>query len=181
MDDLDIDRELRHALQVTPSPEFVARVRIKIADAPRPSIWVGVLQPAAAVASVAVVVIAAVMWKGGAHLQPSSKEILVTMADVKVSTTNSASTTNANRTPGPTKMTPAIVAPVVRPSDVDEPGSAHTVIAEPPLPEVIIAQDDIRALHEFVNATNELRFVASFDVTPAPIPWAVPETLDSRN
>jgi hypothetical protein len=46
---------------------------------------------------------------------------------------------------------------------------------------VIIAPDDVKALHEFVTGARELRFVASFDVTPAPIPWTVPETLDNHN
>ena len=34
-----LDRELAAALSVDPSPEFVARVRARVADEPAPSSW----------------------------------------------------------------------------------------------------------------------------------------------
>lgn len=55
---IDIDRELRRALAVAPSPEFVARVRTKIADAPRPSMMPGLLKCTAVIACVGAVAIA---------------------------------------------------------------------------------------------------------------------------
>ena len=56
-----IDQEIRDALNVDPSPEFVARVRTRIASEPEPSAWWGswklatVVALAAAVVSVVVV------------------------------------------------------------------------------------------------------------------------------
>ena len=56
-----LDRELAHALAVDPSPEFVARVRARIADEPAPSTWrmprVLMAAGAAAVLILAVVVV----------------------------------------------------------------------------------------------------------------------------
>ena len=73
MDDLDFDRELQNALAITPSPEFVARVRAKIADAPPPSMFAGWLKPAAAVACVAVVAIAiGLRQQNGPDTQPGT-------------------------------------------------------------------------------------------------------------
>ena len=43
------------------------------------------------------------------------------------------------------------------------------------MPEVIVAPGDIKALQEFLTGANELRFVASFDPTPAPTPWLISE------
>ena len=39
LNDADLDRELSAAMAVDPSPEFLARVRIRIAAEPEPSIW----------------------------------------------------------------------------------------------------------------------------------------------
>lgn len=36
---IDLDRELARATQVDPSPDFTARVRARIGEAPRPSRW----------------------------------------------------------------------------------------------------------------------------------------------
>ncbi len=192
MDEVDFDRELHRALQVTPSPEFVARVRTKIAEAPRPSIWGGVLRPAAALTSIAVVAVAVGFWQGDPRLMPSSPAMQRSAADPKVnvtkavsptapaSTTTAAGKANAINTTRRTKP-PTAVAGREQSIRVDGRDRAPIMVAEPPLPEVIIAPDNIKALHEFVTGALELRFVASFDITPKPIPWTVLETLDNRN
>jgi hypothetical protein len=40
-DDAELDRELRAALRINPSPEFLARVRGRLADGPPPRRWNG--------------------------------------------------------------------------------------------------------------------------------------------
>jgi hypothetical protein len=161
MDDLDLERELHAALTVTPSPEFVARVREKIADAPAPSMLAGWLKPAGAIACAVVLAIAIGLPREEARLKPS-----------------------------PTEATepPTVVVPTFPPPRVQRFGgpavalakagrSADTRVAltsvEPPLPEVIIAPEDVEALQQFVAGTRQLRFVASFDETPASTPWVI--------
>lgn len=63
--DAALDRELDAALDVEPSPEFVARVRTRLAEIPEPSPWRGGWRLAAAGFAVPVVVavLAGVLWE----------------------------------------------------------------------------------------------------------------------
>lgn len=178
MDDLDVDRELQSALAVEPSPEFVARVRARIAEEPRPSHIAGLLKPAAVIACVVILVVA---WREDARLKPRSPEVGANhsgsvasppplTADLKVSTTKTASTTKTGGTNTggtttgvmPTFRSARAPQRTLRPAALAKAGTA----AEPPMPEVIIAPDDIKALQQFVASANALRF-APLDDTPA--------------
>jgi hypothetical protein len=61
MTDAALDREIAAALNVEPSPDFVARVRQRVADAPVPSAW-GVSWSAGAAASLALAGVAAMIF-----------------------------------------------------------------------------------------------------------------------
>ena len=56
-----IDDEIKDALNVDPSPEFLARVRTRIAKEPAPAAWRGSWTLAAAGAMAAVVVVAVIV------------------------------------------------------------------------------------------------------------------------
>lgn len=189
MDDLELDREVQAALAVVPSPDFLARVRTRIADAPAPSVIAGLMKPAAL--AVCVGVIAVVVSLGeDARLKPSPTEAVPSPTPIARSAEPATTglPTFDKATLGPPKRggrkdgkasTIAASTKVHR-----SPRPARTPAArtpEPPLPEVMIAAGDIKALREFLAAANEVRFVASFDVTPAPTPWTVPETVDHNN
>lgn len=169
MDDLDLDRELRSMLTATPSPDFVARVRGKIAEAPPPSMLAGLLKPAAAVVCLTTVLIVA-------SLRP---ETTPERAGLEPSTTAVTAGLKPSPTPAPE---PAGVVSTFRSA------RSAKIVKEPPLPEVIIAPEDLKAVQQFVSSASELTFVASFEETPSPSPWvmndlAVPpimiEPLDS--
>src|SRR5262249_22457580 len=68
---MNVDREIAAALNVDPSPEFVARVRMRVASEPQPRRWVasGLL---AALAAAAVVVAALVVGRWA--IEPTPKE-----------------------------------------------------------------------------------------------------------
>lgn len=174
MEDLELERELQAALSVSPSPDYVARVRAKIAQAPPPSPFVGWLKPAAAIACAVVLTIAATLLR-----EDTRPQIAPTKAGLKPSTTNLSSTTNtpsvATVTPSPTP-----VAPTLRSARLAAPAQSRASAVEP-LPEVIIAPGDVEALRQFVTSASEVRFTASFDQTPAPIPWGITETVDHNN
>jgi hypothetical protein len=169
MDDLEIDRTLRAALSEDPSPDFVARVRTTLAEAPRPSLFAGVWKPVAAVACVAVVAVAIGM-RQDARLKPSPTRLAPVTADLKASTTTESRAIAPFRA-AKAKARPSAKAPIATASD------------EPPMPKVLVAQKDLEALREFIASANEVRFTASFDETPAPTPWLITElpTTETHN
>ena len=176
MDDLDLDRALEKAFAVTPSPEFVARVRTKIAEAPPPSVLEAWMKPATVIACGVVLAIAAI-----AGLKPgTTTDNMSARAGLKPNTTNAPSATKAPVIlTVPVTPTVPVVVPTFRSA---APTKARTVPAvEPFLPEVIIAPGDVEALRQFVTGASEARFVASFDQTPAPIPWAIIEPAEHNN
>jgi hypothetical protein len=172
MDDLDLDRELHAVLSAAPSPEFVARVRTKIAESPRPSITMGWLKPAAAITCATLVVLAVSLPREDARREPSPAEI--------TSSTPQEMPVTAGLRPSPTNIQPStpdngvgvvrsVVVPTLRSATSPKPS------AEPPLPEVIIAAEDVEAFRQFVSSARDVRFVASFDETPVSTPWVTTE------
>ena len=162
MDDL-IDRELRRALAVAPSPEFVARVRTTIAEAPRPSMLPGFLKGAAAIACVAAVLIAiGLPREAGLKLSttsvPSTTYVPGTTRVLSSNPYGPLATTSFQRRPG-------VVVPTVR--------SARTriVLKDPPLPEVLIAPEATAALEQLVRNAHES--VMSFDEAPTASAWVM--------
>ena len=175
MDDLDLDRALEKAFAVTPSPEFVARVRTKISAAPPPSAFPGWLKPAAAIGCVVALAIAAGLTRQSetpsearAGLKPGTTDVSLAPTIV-VPTLRSAN---------------PIVVPTFRsagPGPVAAPARASVLVAEPSLPEVIVAAEDVEAFRQFVTAARERRFSASFDKTPDSTPWVITDLSVSPN
>jgi hypothetical protein len=170
MDDLDLDRELQAAFAVEPSPEFVARVRMAIAETPSSSMTARLLKPAAAIACVVLVAIAVGLPREDARLELRRAEITSRAAEVapvtaglKPGTANIQSSTTNVRLPNVEPVVPKRTA------------RASAISSEPPLPEVIIAADDVEAFLQFVSGARDLRFVASFDETPVSTPWVMTE------
>jgi hypothetical protein len=62
---------------------------------------------------------------------------------------------------------PSVVAKSTKPT------RGHPIALEPPLPEVIIAADDVEAVRQFVNGARDRRFVATFEESPTPTAWAM--------
>lgn len=164
MDDIEIDRTLRATLSAEPSPEFVARVRTTLVEAPRPSIVAGWVKPAAVVACAAAVMIA--VWA------PRENEVAPATAGLKPSATYgpSAPYVPARITTVPPHI--SLVVPTFS-SAKTKPARARAVATEPPLPEVMIASGDVEALRQLLVSLNEHTFVASFDETPVSTPWVM--------
>jgi hypothetical protein len=163
MDDIEIDRTLRATLSENPSPEFVARVRTTLAQAPRPSFVGGWLKPAAAIACATAVMIA--VWL--------PREKVPIQAGLKPGTTYVPSTTYA---PHSTAVPPAapLVAPAFPPAQTNKrPARARAIAPDPPLPEVIIAAEDVEAVRQFVSGARDRRFVATFEDAPTPTAWVM--------
>ena len=67
---MSLDREIEDLLGVDPSPEFVAKVRQRVAAEPPPSSWWLSWRPVAAGAGLAAVVSAGLLWPSAAPVAP---------------------------------------------------------------------------------------------------------------
>jgi hypothetical protein len=67
---MSLDREIEDLLAVDPSPEFVAKVRQRIAAEPPPVSWWLSWRPATAGVGLAAVVAAALLWPSSAPVAP---------------------------------------------------------------------------------------------------------------
>jgi hypothetical protein len=140
MTDEALDRDLAAALSVDPSPQFVARVRTRIAAEPAPSSlwrWRMVASTGAAVAIAAAVVIVAVRPAGAppAVVLPAGHDLVL--------------------------LAPPMVAPVVPPAAVPAAPVPRTAprVAPPPAAgiEVLISGDERRAFALLVRSIEEGR------------------------
>jgi hypothetical protein len=153
MDDADLDRSLKAALAVSPSPEFVARVRSKIAQA-EPAPVFGWLKPVVVAVCLAATAIAVIS-------RPTPIEI-----SSRVRTVASRQIVNAGQAPYITSSRP--VSPPVLPNSA-------TPHLEREVPEVLIAADSRLAFQQFIESAVERRFEATFDETPVSTPWTMTE------
>lgn len=178
MDDLDLDRELRAVLGSAPSPDFVSRVRARIAQAPPPSFFAGWIKPAAAIACAMVIVGVALPRDYGRTNSAKGPSVVAALKPGATVTPDVIAGLNPSPTSTQTVVVPTVVVPTFRSA---KRGTARASTVEPPLPEVIIAPEDVEALRQFITSASEVRFVASFDPTPAPIPWRIDEPVEHNN
>lgn len=160
--DTAIDREIRTVLDVEPSPEFLARVRTRIAHQPVASRvgWSWVFAGA-----VAVVVVLAVMVS-------VSRRQEVT-ADLKVGTTEISPAATTRTTGAKIGITESPAADL-KVGTTDTVTVAAAVVPtfrsaraeESPVPEVLISPHDARAFQGYVTSLRNRRFELAFDETP---------------
>ena len=155
--DAQLDRELESALGIEPSPEFLARVRTRIAAEPEVSAWRLVmwgrgLQPVVAMAVAAVVVavvIPGVMRKMNGSIPTArvARDMIAPVPD-RIERLRPANTT---RSRGAGLSTP-VKAPAARPMEVD---AVHTLPLL--LSPVMFAEEDRIAFARFVTAVGDGR------------------------
>jgi len=156
MDDAELQQALNDALSVSPSPDFAARVRMKIAAAETSPMPVGWLLPAAVAVSIAAIAFV-VVSRPGAIEPTSGVEVL------------------GSRPIAALAQPPAMgaVPTLHSPSGAN---TARPIYSEwQEMPEVIIAPDNREGLLQLLNGVRERRFEATFDETPASTPWALSE------
>jgi hypothetical protein len=154
--DCELDREISALLGVEPSPQFVSRVRTRIASSPAPSLWhFGWTLPAAA-AMAAVIVLAVVISRPHETTQP----------DVKKSLPATVSNTND---PGLPVKLPSTSKPATPPAGISTP--QHAVSTEP---EMLVSPREAWAIQRLLNGGAIRPWVEITEVTLEPQP--LPET-----
>lgn len=155
MDDAELDRTLKAALSVSPSPEFAAKVRTAIARTEDPPLLVDWLKPIALGVSLAAVALVI-------GYRPSPVE----------------------KFPSPTTLNSRQLGAIVEPPHVASStppmafspfGSLKPATPQPKITEVIIAADSRHALMQLLESVHERRFEATFEETPPSTPWAMSE------
>jgi hypothetical protein len=144
----DALKDLRAELNVTPSPEFAAKVRERIEQAPAKPSW-NVWAWAGAAATCVVAVIAVVLWRSGQH-DTSGREP-VTLAEAQPVATAQP----------PVAARPAPVEPLVTPSArAAAPLVAHATAPVGPAaarrtePEVLVPPDQLNAIRRLMAAVR---------------------------
>ena len=126
------DQEIRDALKVDPSPEFLARVRTRIAGEPAPSAWRWSWTVAAVGALAAVVLIAVVMSRPRRE-NPSAAEVAQTFSSSRA--TESEKAPAGPEGPARRQTEPARSAAVRRPGPLG-PAEQRSAKAAQPTPDV---------------------------------------------
>lgn len=145
--DAQLDRELSAAVGIEPSPEFLARVRMKVATEPepprwRPARWGGAVEPmwaAAIIGIVLTIVVPQLMRDDGAQVRPLAANVdAAPPADAGIPAL---------------KVPPPVTArPLARPAPPVEAEWGRTVPLR--LSPVLFADDDARVFAMFVEAVG---------------------------
>lgn len=149
--DAALDRELEAALDVDPSPEFLARVRMRVANEPAPTSWRAPWTGVAAAAAAAVVVIAVTVSNA-----PDDGPVAPRRAAAPRPTPREGVPAPAPA-PRVAESRPA-VRPRTRVAPVVTPAAVHTVAEERrPFPEVLVSADEVRAYQMLLGIVEQQR------------------------
>jgi hypothetical protein len=167
--DASFEREIEALLAVDPSPEFLARVRTRVAEEPEPGGW-HLSWIVAAATTVAVVAIALIVWRSpeatpSLVLTPSS-HAPVEPARVAEAGPVIAPVPAISSQPARTRVAVNTVAPVVEP--------VRTIAID--LPEVVVGDNEAEAYAALVARIRQSRFDATVPVAPNPdVPLEIKE------
>jgi hypothetical protein len=155
VNDASFEREIESLLALEPSPEFVARVRARVGHEPEPGRWRTSWMFAVA-GAVAVVIVVVIAWPSGEpapaiETQAQGPRVAVASETVTPQPSLPATQPVASQT-----ATPRVVAAAASPDraiDID-------------LPEVVIAENEVRTFASLVASLRQSRFDAAVPVVP---------------
>jgi hypothetical protein len=173
------DQEIRDALRVDPSPEFLARVRTRVASEPAPSAWRW-SWTAAAVGALAAMVLIAVVMSRPKQERPSAPDVVQALTPSRA--TESDKVPAGPEGPALQQTEPTRSAPVRRPgpfgpgrSIAAQVASARTPTPEPAsaaLPEILLDPAETHALRQLIAGVRDGRIdltAAQKSSSPAPL------------
>jgi hypothetical protein len=153
-----LDDEIAAMLAVEPSPEFLARVRTRVAQEPEPAAWRWSWMVATA-GAVAIVIVAVMVWPSRESTAPNGAPVQAPQVAGAVETvTPRASSPATVPAPPRTQRTAprAVVASLTdRRIDID-------------LPDVVIAENEVRTFASLVESIRQSRFAAAVPEVPNP-------------
>jgi hypothetical protein len=160
LNDSSLDREIASMLSAEPSPEFVARVRTRVAEEPAPGGWRLSWMFAAATA-VAMVVVALIVWPSpdGTSSRGLTSSSPAPVEPARIAEAGPASAP-APVTPPParTRTTVSAVAAVF---EADRAIDIH-------LPDVVLGENEVKAYTALVSIVRRSRFDVAVPAAPDP-------------
>lgn len=166
VNDASLDREIESMMEVEPSPEFLARVRTRVAKEPEPSRWRSSWTLAIA-GGVTVVIVALIAWPSREPASSSGEPVRGLRTGAVETLTPLASST----APQPVRRQPArarasaVAASPDRAIEID-------------LPEVVIAENEAKTFAALVASIRQSRFDAVVPAAPNPdTPLEIKELL----
>jgi len=160
LNDPSLDREIKSLLATEPSPEFVARVRARVAKEPNPVGWRTSWVFAVAGSAVAVVIVAVIAWPSRelAPAGPTGPSLQVQRQPGLAG----ASETMAAPTPvQPSRRQPAIARAVAVAASPDR-------AIDIDFPDVVIAENEVKAYTTLVSSIRRSRFDVAVPAAPDP-------------
>ena len=154
LNDSSLDREIESMLAVEPSPEFVARVRARVAEEPEPGRWWSSWTLA-----VAVVILAVIVWPS----RESTTLVTTTIPTPRITEIVDPETPLAAKLPPATSQTLRRESPT--PTAVALAKSDDRVI-DIDLPEVVIADNEVRTFASLVASVRQRRFDVTVPAAP---------------
>jgi len=154
VNDPSLDREIESLLGVEPSPEFVARVRARVAKEPEPAGWRASWMFAVA-GAVAVVIVALLVW-------PSREPAPRIAADAVIPQGH------ARLTPSPPTVPQVVPQGPLRARTAVALASGRNRVIEIDLPEVVIADNEVRTFATLVASIRASRFDVAVPAAPDP-------------
>jgi hypothetical protein len=153
--DASLDREIESLLTVEPSPEFLARVRARVAEEPSPGAWRTWML--AVSGAVAVTIAVLVIWPSSDQ-QPTGEEgrtstvqqAVETVQHVAPPTSSDAARVRSRST---LRSAPAVAAATDGVKDID-------------LPDVVIAENEVRTFASLVATIRQRRFDVAVPAAP---------------
>jgi hypothetical protein len=141
---MSLEREIEDLLAVDPSPEFVAKVRLRIAAEPPPSSWWPLRRPVSVAAGIAVVVAAGFLWPSAAPVAPRDGKARAPTGRTSVRTSE------AHTASVPSTLA-AGSASVDAPSQQRAPAAPSRQAASP----VVIRRDEATAMHLLLTRVHD--------------------------
>ena len=158
MNDASFDREIESLLAVEPSPEFVARVRARVAEEPEPGRW-WTSWTLAVAGAVAVVILAVIAWPS----REPALSVTTTLPTPRI-------TEIIDPVTPPTAKLPPTTSQIVR---RESPTPTAVALARPgdraidiKLPEVVIAENEVRTFATLVASVRQRRFDVAVPAAP---------------
>jgi len=142
---MSLDREIEELLAVDPPPEFVAKVRQRIAAEPAPPSWWLSWRPATAGVGLAAVVAAALLWPSSAPVGPRDGQVIAPTNDQ-----TSAPTSEASIAPDAPTLA-ARAASVDTPSRRRTSAAPNRFVSSP----VLIQRDEAKAMNLLLARVRE--------------------------
>ena len=162
--DFDLDGEIARALNVDPSPEFLARVRMRVASEPAPAPWrLRWVVLAGAAAAVVLLAVVMTLWPDADRAEPQQAALpdATPLPQPPSAPASPPVVSEDPPAPGTPPSAPAGAQLARQETPAGATGDAQPQHELPPFPEVLISADEVRAYRMLLGIVDPQKMAAS--------------------